>query len=61
MVEEMCFFHWQFYADLYHLALQNAGIKSRLLMKNVSFKLANTVAELLGRTNVINMSSWEIK
>lgn len=47
----------KFYADLYHLALQNAGIKSRLLMKNVSFKLANTVAELLGRTNVINMSS----
>ncbi|KAM0732613.1 Dynein axonemal intermediate chain 7-like protein [Formica fusca] len=47
----------KFYADLYHLALQNAGIKSRLLMKNVSFKLANTVTELLGYTNVINMSS----
>ncbi|XP_072751665.1 LOW QUALITY PROTEIN: dynein axonemal intermediate chain 7 [Anoplolepis gracilipes] len=47
----------KFYADLYHLALQNAGIKSRLLMKNVSFKLANTVMELLGYTNVINMSS----
>ncbi|XP_077263011.1 dynein axonemal intermediate chain 7 homolog [Temnothorax americanus] len=47
----------KFYADLYQLALHNAGIKSRILMKNVSFKLANTVAELLGRTNVINMSS----
>jgi len=47
----------QFYADLYHLALDNAGIKSHILMKNVSFKLVNTVAELLGRTNVINMSS----
>ncbi|XP_011255045.2 axonemal 84 kDa protein [Camponotus floridanus] len=47
----------KFYADLYHLALQNAGIKSRLLMKNISFKLANTVTELLGYTNVINMSS----
>ncbi|XP_067206119.1 dynein axonemal intermediate chain 7 homolog isoform X2 [Linepithema humile] len=47
----------KFYADLFHLALQNAGIKSRLLMKNISFKLASTVAELLGRTNVINMSS----
>ncbi|XP_018060407.1 PREDICTED: axonemal 84 kDa protein-like [Atta colombica] len=47
----------KFYADLYHLALKNAGIKSRILMKNISFKLVNTVAELLGRTNVINMSS----
>ncbi|KAL6443267.1 hypothetical protein ACFW04_002876 [Cataglyphis niger] len=47
----------KFYADLYHLALQNAGIKSRLLMRNVSFKLATTVRELLGYTNVINMSS----
>ncbi|EZA57011.1 Axonemal 84 kDa protein [Ooceraea biroi] len=47
----------KFFADLYHLALQNAGIKSRLLMRNVSFKLANTVVELLGRTNIINMSS----
>ncbi|XP_020291113.1 axonemal 84 kDa protein-like [Pseudomyrmex gracilis] len=47
----------KFYADLYNLALQNAGIKSRLLMKSISFKLAVTVAELLGRTNVINMSS----
>ncbi|XP_070164198.1 dynein axonemal intermediate chain 7 isoform X3 [Polyergus mexicanus] len=47
----------KFYADLYHLALQNAGIKSRLLMKSISFKLANTVTELLGYTNVINMSS----
>ncbi|XP_028046208.1 axonemal 84 kDa protein [Monomorium pharaonis] len=47
----------KFYADLYHLALQNAGIKSRILMKNISFNLVNTVAELLGRTNVINVSS----
>ncbi|XP_018377094.1 PREDICTED: axonemal 84 kDa protein-like [Trachymyrmex cornetzi] len=47
----------KFYADLYHLALKNAGIKSRILLKNISFKLVNTVAELLGRTNVINMSS----
>lgn len=47
----------KFYADLYQLALQNAGIKSHMLMKNTSFKLVNTVAELLGRTNIINMSS----
>ncbi|XP_011865165.1 PREDICTED: axonemal 84 kDa protein-like [Vollenhovia emeryi] len=47
----------KFYADLYQLALQNAGIKSHILMKNISFKLVNTVAELLGRTNVVNMSS----
>ncbi|KYN06166.1 Axonemal 84 kDa protein [Cyphomyrmex costatus] len=47
----------EFYADLYHLALKNAGIKSRILMKNISFKVVNTVAELLGCTNVINMSS----
>ncbi|KAG5327383.1 AXP83 protein, partial [Pseudoatta argentina] len=47
----------KFYADLYHLALQNAGIKSRILMKNISFKLVKTVIKLLGRTNVINMSS----
>ncbi|XP_029168635.1 uncharacterized protein LOC114938740 [Nylanderia fulva] len=47
----------KFYADLHHLALQNAGIKSRLLMKNVSFKLASTITELLGYINVINMSS----
>ncbi|XP_018304499.1 axonemal 84 kDa protein [Mycetomoellerius zeteki] len=47
----------KFYADLYHLALKGAGIKSHILMKNISFKLVSTVAELLGRTNVINMSS----
>ncbi|EGI63404.1 Axonemal 84 kDa protein [Acromyrmex echinatior] len=47
----------KFYADLYHLALQNAGIKSRILMKNISFKLVKTVVKLLGRTNIINMSS----
>ncbi|KAG5330625.1 AXP83 protein, partial [Acromyrmex charruanus] len=47
----------KFYADLYHLALQNAGIKSRILMKNISFKLVKTVIKLLGCTNVINMSS----
>lgn len=51
------YFCRQFYADLYHLAQQNAGIKSRILMKNISFNLVNTVAELLGRTSVINMSS----
>ncbi|KAL0103229.1 hypothetical protein PUN28_017511 [Cardiocondyla obscurior] len=47
----------KFHADLYQLALKNAGIKSRILMKSISFKLVNTVAELLDRTNVINMSS----
>ncbi|CAL1687700.1 unnamed protein product [Lasius platythorax] len=47
----------KFYADLYHLALENVGIKNRLLMKNVSFKLASIITELLGYTNVINMSS----
>ncbi|XP_025153947.1 axonemal 84 kDa protein [Harpegnathos saltator] len=47
----------KFYADLYNLALQNAGVKTRLLIKNISFKLVSTVVELLGRTNVINMSS----
>ncbi|XP_011635025.1 axonemal 84 kDa protein-like [Pogonomyrmex barbatus] len=47
----------KFYADLYYLALENAGIKSRILMKNISFKLAHTVTKLLGCTNVINMSS----
>ncbi|KAL2712561.1 axonemal 84 kDa protein-like isoform X1 [Vespula squamosa] len=33
----------KFYADLYHLALHNAGIKSRLLIKDISYKLALTV------------------
>ncbi|KAG7201519.1 hypothetical protein KM043_004271 [Ampulex compressa] len=47
----------KFYADLYHLALHNAGIKSRLIMKDMSFKLALTVTKLLERTNVIGMSS----
>lgn len=47
----------KFYADLYNLALHNAGIKSRLLIRDISFKLALTVANLLERTNVIGMSS----
>ncbi|KAK2583902.1 hypothetical protein KPH14_001173 [Odynerus spinipes] len=47
----------KFYADLYNLALHNAGIKSRLFMREVSFKLALTVATLLESTNVIGMSS----
>ncbi|XP_043670341.1 dynein axonemal intermediate chain 7 homolog [Vespula pensylvanica] len=47
----------KFYADLYHLALHNAGIKSHLLIKDISYKLALTVANLLQSTNVISMSS----
>ncbi|XP_044586899.1 dynein axonemal intermediate chain 7-like isoform X2 [Cotesia glomerata] len=47
----------KFFADVYHLALHTAGIKSRLLMKKVSFKLATTVTKLLVATNVISMSS----
>ncbi|XP_043500207.1 dynein axonemal intermediate chain 7 homolog isoform X4 [Polistes fuscatus] len=47
----------KFYADLYHLALHNAGIKSRLLIKDISFKLALTVTRLLESTSVISMSS----
>ncbi|XP_044014510.1 dynein axonemal intermediate chain 7-like isoform X1 [Aphidius gifuensis] len=47
----------KFFADVYNLALHNAGIKSRLLMKQVSFKLATTVTKLLQATNVISMSS----
>ncbi|XP_043285673.1 dynein axonemal intermediate chain 7 homolog [Venturia canescens] len=47
----------KFFADVYHLALHSAGIKSRLLMKTVSFKLASTVSSLLEATNVISMSS----
>ncbi|XP_046821692.1 dynein axonemal intermediate chain 7 homolog [Vespa crabro] len=47
----------KFYADLYHLALHNAGIKSRLLIKDISYKLALTVTRLLKSTNVISMSS----
>lgn len=48
----------KFFADAYHLALYTAGIKSRLLMKYVSYKLAVTVTSLLEATNVISMSSW---
>ncbi|XP_043481152.1 dynein axonemal intermediate chain 7-like isoform X2 [Leptopilina heterotoma] len=47
----------KFYSDLYHMALHNAGIKSRILMKNTSFILARTVTKLLQKTNVISMSS----
>ena len=47
----------KFFADVHNLALHSAGIKSRLLMKSVSFKLAITVTKLLEATNVISMSS----
>ncbi|XP_011313857.1 axonemal 84 kDa protein-like isoform X2 [Fopius arisanus] len=47
----------EFFADVYHLALHTAGIKSRLLMKAVSCKLATTVTKLLEATNVISMST----
>ncbi|CAD1470876.1 unnamed protein product [Heterotrigona itama] len=47
----------KFYADLYQLALNTAGIKTRLLIEQISYKLASTVARLLERTNVISMSS----
>ncbi|XP_043528428.1 dynein axonemal intermediate chain 7-like isoform X1 [Frieseomelitta varia] len=47
----------KFYADLYRLALNTAGIKTRLLIGQISYKLASTVARLLERTNVISMSS----
>ncbi|KAJ8688006.1 hypothetical protein QAD02_023801 [Eretmocerus hayati] len=47
----------KFYADVYHYALHNAGIKSRLAMKNISFKLSTTVANVLLATNVINFSA----
>ncbi|XP_014207344.1 protein CASC1 [Copidosoma floridanum] len=46
----------RFYADVYHYALHNAGVKSRLTMKNTSFKLSTVVTSLLEATNVINMS-----
>ncbi|XP_024936813.1 protein CASC1 isoform X2 [Cephus cinctus] len=47
----------KFYADIYHMALHNVGIKSRILIQSVSFKLATTVSKLLQCTNVISMSS----
>ncbi|XP_033313208.1 axonemal 84 kDa protein-like isoform X2 [Bombus bifarius] len=47
----------KFYADLYQLALNTAGIKTRLLTEQMSYKLASTVTQLLERTNVISMSS----
>ncbi|XP_026669128.1 protein CASC1-like [Ceratina calcarata] len=47
----------KFYADLYQLALHTAGIKTRLLMERISYKLVATITRLLERTNVINMSS----
>ncbi|XP_058802482.1 dynein axonemal intermediate chain 7-like [Phymastichus coffea] len=49
--------HDKFYADVYHYALHNAGIKSRLAMKNVSYKLSTTITNLLRATNIINMSA----
>ncbi|XP_078047817.1 dynein axonemal intermediate chain 7 [Augochlora pura] len=47
----------KFYADLYQLATNTAGIKTRILIEQISFKLVSTVAQLLERTNVISMSS----
>ncbi|XP_048264886.1 dynein axonemal intermediate chain 7 homolog isoform X2 [Bombus terrestris] len=47
----------KFYADLYQLALDTAGIKTRLLTEQMSYKLASTVTQLLERTNVISLSS----
>ncbi|XP_006623978.1 axonemal 84 kDa protein-like isoform X2 [Apis dorsata] len=47
----------KYYADLYQLALHTAGIKTRLLTKQITYKLASTVTQLLERTNVISMSS----
>ncbi|XP_076630391.1 dynein axonemal intermediate chain 7 [Colletes latitarsis] len=47
----------KFYADLYQLAMNTAGIKTRLLIEQTSFKQMTTVARLLERTNVIYMSS----
>ncbi|XP_076379526.1 dynein axonemal intermediate chain 7 isoform X2 [Megalopta genalis] len=47
----------KFYADLYQLAMNTAGIKTRILIEQISFKLVSTVAQLLERTNVISMSS----
>ncbi|XP_060821934.1 dynein axonemal intermediate chain 7 homolog isoform X3 [Bombus pascuorum] len=47
----------KFYADLYQLALNTAGIKTRLLTERMSYKLASTVTQLLERTNVISLSS----
>ncbi|XP_076178023.1 dynein axonemal intermediate chain 7 isoform X2 [Ptiloglossa arizonensis] len=47
----------KYYADLYNLAINTAGIKTRLLIEQTSFKLMTTVARLLERTNVIGMSS----
>ncbi|KAK1136444.1 hypothetical protein K0M31_000996 [Melipona bicolor] len=47
----------KFYADLYQLTLNTAGIKTRLLIDQISYKLASTVARLLECTNVISMSS----
>ncbi|KAL7304299.1 hypothetical protein TKK_0003100 [Trichogramma kaykai] len=46
----------RFYCDIYNYALHNAGIKTRLCMKNISFKLSTTVTRLLATTNVLNMS-----
>jgi hypothetical protein len=48
---------FQYYADVYHYAVNNAGIKSQLIMKDISFNLSITVAKLLEVTNVINMSA----
>ncbi|XP_031775407.1 axonemal 84 kDa protein isoform X6 [Apis florea] len=47
----------KYYADLYQLALHTAGIKTRLLTKQITYKLVSTVTQLLERTNVISMSS----
>lgn len=51
------FLYLQFYADLYQLAMNTAGIKTRISIQRISFKLVSTVARLLERTNVIGMSS----
>ncbi|XP_016771956.1 protein CASC1 isoform X2 [Apis mellifera] len=47
----------KYYADLYQLALHTSGIKTRLLTKQITYKLTSTVTQLLERTNVISMSS----
>ncbi|XP_076668249.1 dynein axonemal intermediate chain 7 isoform X2 [Andrena cerasifolii] len=47
----------KFYADLYQLAMDTAGIKTRLLIKRIPFTVVSTVARLLERTNVVEMSS----
>ncbi|XP_011499265.1 PREDICTED: axonemal 84 kDa protein [Ceratosolen solmsi marchali] len=46
-----------YYADVYQYALKNAGIKSQLAIKDISFKLSITVTKLLEATNIINMSA----